>query len=109
MQSPTRRLKRSKRSPAARAASAGRAMSRLVKVMAALRSPHGCPWDRKQTHASLRPYLLEETYEALDAIDRGDLAALAGELGDVLFQCVFHAQIAAEAGRFDLADAIDAI
>jgi MazG family protein len=77
--------------------------------MAALRSPDGCPWDLKQSHASLRPFLLEETYEALEAIDRGDLDALRGELGDVLFQCVFHAQIAAEAGRFEIADAVDAI
>jgi ATP diphosphatase len=77
--------------------------------MDTLRSPRGCPWDREQTHASLRQHLIEETYEALDAIDRGDAAALCGELGDVLFQCVFHAQIAAEEGRFDLADAIDAI
>ena len=92
-----------------RAKRAAASAARLVRLMDTLRSARGCPWDRKQTHASLRPYLLEETYEALDAIDRGDLAALAGELGDVLFQCVFHAQIAAEAGRFDLADAIDAI
>jgi len=77
--------------------------------MDTLRSPGGCPWDRQQTHASLRPFLLEETYEALDALDRGDFDVLPGELGDVLFQCVFHAQIAAEAGRFDLADAIEAI
>lgn len=84
-------------------------MSRLVRTMATLRSPHGCPWDRKQTHASLRPFLLEETYEALDALDRGDLEALPGELGDVLFQCVFHAQIAAEAGAFEMADALTAI
>ena len=84
-------------------------MSRLVRIMATLRSPRGCPWDRKQTHASLRPFLLEETYEALDALDRGDLKALPGELGDVLFQCVFHAQIAAEAGAFEMADALAAI
>ena len=77
--------------------------------MAALRAPGGCPWDREQSHRSLRPFLLEETYEALEAIDRDDLDALRGELGDVLFQCVFHAQIAAEAGRFDIADAVDAI
>jgi MazG family protein len=77
--------------------------------MATLRSPHGCPWDRKQTPQSLRPFLLEETYEALDAIDRGDLDGLGTELGDVLFQCVFQAQIAAEAGRFDITAAIDAI
>lgn len=84
-------------------------MSRLVSIMATLRSAHGCPWDRKQTHASLRPFLLEETYEALDALDRGDVKALPGELGDVLFQCVFHAQIAAEAGEFEMADALTAI
>jgi len=84
-------------------------MARLVRIMATLRSDRGCPWDRKQTHASLRPFLLEETYEALEALDRGDLDALPGELGDVLFQCVFHAQIAAETGRFDMADALDAI
>ena len=84
-------------------------MSRLVTIMATLRSTRGCPWDRKQTHASLKPFLLEETYEALDALDRNDLEALPGELGDVLFQCVFHAQIAAEAGRFEMADTLDAI
>lgn len=77
--------------------------------MDVLRSPAGCPWDREQTHASLRAHLVEETYEALDAIDRGDFVSLPGELGDVLFQCVFHTQIAAEHGRFDLADAIEAI
>lgn len=77
--------------------------------METLRSPAGCPWDRKQTHESLRPFLLEEAYEAVDAIDRGDLDALPGELGDVLFQCVFHAQLASERGAFDLADAIEAI
>lgn len=104
-----RRPKRLVKSPAARAARAARAMSRLVRIMATLRSAHGCPWDRKQTHDSLRPFLLEETYEALDALDRGDLAALPGELGDVLFQCVFHAQIAAEAGRFEMSDALTAI
>ena len=77
--------------------------------MTALRAPGGCPWDRKQTHASLRPYLLEETYEALDALDRGDLDALAGELGDVLFQVVFHAEVARGEGRFDVTDVIDRV
>lgn len=77
--------------------------------MDTLRSPAGCPWDRKQTPQSLRPFLLEETYEALEAIDRGDLDGLKGELGDVLFQCVFQSQIAAEAGRFDIADAVQSI
>ncbi len=77
--------------------------------MQVLRSPRGCPWDRAQTHATLRTHLIEETYEAVEAIDRRDLDALAGELGDVLFQVVFHAEIAAERGRFDLETVIDAI
>lgn len=97
------------RGATARARRAGAALETLVQIMDVLRSPHGCPWDRQQTHASLRPFLLEETYEALDALDRDDLDALPGELGDVLFQCVFHAQIAAESGRFDIADAVLAI
>ena len=76
--------------------------SELVAIMARLRGPGGCPWDRKQTHATLRPYLLEEAYEALEAIDAEDDAELCKELGDVLLQVVFHAQIAAEEGRFDI-------
>ncbi len=107
-----RRRVRARHSGAAdrrRAAGAGRAFARLVRIMAALRSPRGCPWDRQQTPQSLRPFLLEETYEALDAIDRGDLDDLGGELGDVLFQCVFQAQIAAEIGRFDITSSIQSI
>jgi len=77
--------------------------------MATLRSPAGCPWDREQTAQSLRPFLLEETYEALDAIDRADTAALPGELGDVLFQCVFQAQLGTETRDFDIADAVQSI
>lgn len=77
--------------------------------MATLRSPRGCPWDRRQTPRSLRPFLLEETYEALEAIDHSDDTTLRGELGDVLFQCVFQAQIAAEAGAFEIADSVQAI
>ena len=77
--------------------------------MDVLRSTRGCPWDRKQTAATLRPFLLEETYEAIDAIDRGDAAELEGELGDVVFQCVFQAQIAFEAGQFEIADSINHI
>jgi MazG family protein len=92
-----------------RATRAASRFARLVRVMDTLRSRRGCAWDRKQTHRSLRPFLLEETYEALDAIDRGDWKALPGELGDVLLQCVFHAQLAAERGRFDIGDAVDAI
>jgi nucleoside triphosphate diphosphatase len=94
---------------AARARRAGTAFARLVRVMNALRAPGGCPWDRKQTHASLAPFLLEETYEAIDAIDRRDLDALRGELGDVLFQCVFQSQVAAEDGRFEMADVVTAV
>ncbi len=92
-----------------RAVRAGRAFARLVRLMTALRSPAGCPWDREQTPQSLRPFLLEETYEALEAIDRGDLDGLGAELGDVLFQCVFQAQIAAEERRFDITTSIQSI
>ena len=74
----------------------------LPGLVARLRAPDGCPWDREQTHESLRPYLLEEAYEALDAIDDGDRERLAGELGDLLLQVLLHAQIASEAGAFDL-------
>lgn len=91
------------------AARAGRRFGRLVTVMAHLRSPRGCPWDRRQTFASLRPFLLEETYEAIDAIDRRHFAGLCEELGDLLFEVVFLAQLAAEAGRFDVADALDTV
>ncbi len=81
----------------------------LVEVMAQLRGPHGCPWDREQTHQTLKPYLLEEAYEVLHAIDEGDDRELCKELGDVLLQVVFHAQIAAEEGRFDIYEVIDAL
>jgi MazG family protein len=87
----------------------GRAFERLVAIMTTLRSPHGCPWDRKQTHESLRPFLIEEAYELIDAIDKRRVKDMPGELGDVLFQCVFHAQLGAEAGRFDILDAVNAI
>jgi tetrapyrrole methylase family protein/MazG family protein len=76
----------------------------LVRVMARLRSPDGCPWDREQTHRSLRPYLLEETYEALEAVDDENWDRLCDELGDVLLQVVFHAQLASERGDFDIED-----
>ncbi|MHB8572548.1 MAG: nucleoside triphosphate pyrophosphohydrolase [Candidatus Dormibacteria bacterium] len=74
----------------------------IVEVVRRLREPDGCPWDREQTHRSLRPYLLEETYEVLDAIDSGDAVRLREELGDLLLQVVMHAAIAAEQGDFDL-------
>src|SRR5581483_9978710 len=78
----------------------------LLEVMARLRSETGCPWDREQTHASLKPCLLEETYELLDAIDNGDPKKLQEELGDVLLQVVFHSQIGAEENRFSIKDVI---
>ena len=78
----------------------------LVDVVARLRAPDGCPWDREQTHASLRPCLLEECYEVLDAIDRGSPTALREELGDLLLQIVFQAQVATEAGAFTIEDVI---
>ncbi len=81
----------------------------LVEVMARLRGPQGCPWDREQTHQTLKPYLLEEAYEVLHALDEGDDRELCKELGDVLLQVVFHAQIAAEEGRFDIYAVIDAL
>ncbi|HWY94743.1 MAG TPA: nucleoside triphosphate pyrophosphohydrolase [Steroidobacteraceae bacterium] len=73
----------------------------LLAIMARLRAADGCPWDRQQTFASIAPYTIEEAYEVADAIERGDLGNLKDELGDLLFQVVFHAQIAREAGAFD--------
>jgi tetrapyrrole methylase family protein/MazG family protein len=84
-------------------------LNRLVDIMARLRAPGGCPWDREQTFESLRPYLVEEAYEVLDAIEQGDLGALRDELGDVLLQVLFHSEIAAEGGHFRLADVARAI
>ncbi len=81
----------------------------LVDIIARLRGPGGCPWDREQTHASLREALLEECYEVLDALDEGDSGRLGEELGDLLMQVVFHAQIAAESGDFELGDVIRSI
>ena len=78
----------------------------LVDIIAKLRSPEGCPWDRKQTHASLREYLLEECYEALDALDEGDMDKLRDELGDILLQIMLHAQIGSENGEFTIGDVI---
>ena len=89
--------------------SAGTRFDELVRIMRSLRGPDGCPWDREQTLPSLRPFLLEETYEVLEAIDTGDTAGLCEELGDLLFEAVFLAQIAEEAGHFSVADALGAI
>lgn len=81
--------------------------AKLIDLMATLRAPNGCPWDRKQTHASLKPYLLEETYEVLETIDHQDFTKLREELGDVLLQVVFHSQIAAETGTFTIDEVVE--
>lgn len=82
----------------------GEAVADLARIADRLRAPDGCPWDREQTHATLRPNLLEEAYETLEAIDRGDPAVMRDELGDLLFQVVIHSQLAREEGQFTLAD-----
>ena len=82
---------------------------RLVGIMATLRSPEGCPWDKAQDHESLKRYFLEEVYAGLDAIDRGSDESLCDELGDALLQVVFHAQLAAERGSFTIDDVLDSI
>ncbi|THJ20819.1 MAG: nucleoside triphosphate pyrophosphohydrolase [Nitrospira sp. CG24D] len=81
--------------------------SKLIDLMATLRAPNGCPWDRKQTHESLKPYLLEEAYEVLETIDHRDNAKLKEELGDVLLQVIFHSQIASESDTFTIDDVVD--
>ncbi len=87
----------------------GEAFARLVEIMARLRAPDGCPWDREQTFDTIKPYLLEETYEVMEAIDARDWPELAEELGDLLLQAVFFSQMAAEAGHFDIRDPLQAI
>src|SRR6266536_512876 len=81
----------------------------LIRVMHRLRSPGGCPWDREQTHQSLARHLLEEAHETLEAIDAGDPAHLREELGDLLLQVVFHAEMAAQEGEFDIDDVAEGI
>ena len=88
---------------------AGDRFARLVEIMHTLRSPHGCAWDREQTLASLRPFVIEEAYEVVEAMDRDDRAALCEELGDLLLEAVFVAQICAEEGTFTIADAAEAV
>jgi tetrapyrrole methylase family protein/MazG family protein len=84
-------------------------IQRLLKIMARLRGPGGCPWDIEQTHQSIRHNLIEECYEALEALDAGDVEAFKEELGDILLQVVFHAQMASEAGKFNFDDVAGAI
>jgi ATP diphosphatase len=84
-------------------------LNRLLSIMARLRGPSGCEWDRAQSFATIAPYTIEEAYEVADAIERGDMDDLRGELGDLLFQVVFHARMAEEAGHFDFTDVARAI
>ncbi|MFO0751737.1 MAG: nucleoside triphosphate pyrophosphohydrolase [Thermodesulfovibrionales bacterium] len=82
---------------------------KLLDIMASLRAENGCPWDREQTHESLKPFLVEEAYEVLEAIDEGDPLKIKEDLGDLLFQIVFHAQLGKERGEFDMDSIIDGI
>src|SRR3954468_21825808 len=83
--------------------------TRLIEIMATLRGPDGCPWDREQTIDTLKPFVLEETYEVLEAIDHHDHAALCEELGDFVFEAVFVAQLESEAGHFTIADSLQQV
>ncbi len=87
----------------------GEKFAELVELISRLRAPGGCPWDREQTHESLKPMMLEEAYEVVEAIDEGDDEELIGELGDLLLQVVFHSEIATEENRFTVADVIERI
>jgi tetrapyrrole methylase family protein/MazG family protein len=84
-------------------------LKKLIDIMSALRSEKGCPWDKEQTRDSLKPFLLEETYEVLEALDEGDSEKIKEELGDLLFQIVFHCQLAKEKNEFDMSDVIEEI
>jgi MazG family protein len=95
--------------PSATAEEAGRLFARFVELIARLRAPGGCPWDREQTHESVKPMTIEEAYEVAHAIDEKDDPELAGELGDLLLQVVFHANIAEERGAFRLKEILDRV
>jgi tetrapyrrole methylase family protein / MazG family protein len=88
---------------------ANKEFGRLVSIMRRLRARNGCPWDRKQTHRTILPYILEEAYEVIEAVNKGGKEHLKEELGDLLLQVIFHAQIAAEAGKFDIYDVVDGL
>src|SRR5215471_11078178 len=91
-------------------ASMSHPLDRLLAIMARLRDPkHGCPWDREQDFSTIAPYTVEEAYEVADAIEKKDMAALKDELGDLLFQPVYHAQMASETGSFDFGDVVEAV
>jgi MazG family protein len=93
----------------ARDRAAGKWFEKLVALQARLRGPNGCPWDREQTHESLRKFLIEETYEVLDAMESGDPRKFSSELGDLLLQVVFHAILASESGSFTISDVIESV
>src|SRR5574340_815146 len=95
--------------PSASAAEAGRLFARFVELIARLRAPGGCPWDREQTHESVKPMTIEEAYEVAHAIDEGDDDELKGELGDLLLQVVFHASIAEERRAFGAREVIERV
>src|SRR5262245_51163009 len=95
--------------PSPQMSKAGDKFQNLVEIMARLRGPGGCPWDREQTFDTIKPYTLEETYEVLDAIDRRLWTELAEELGDYILQAVFYAQMASEQNLFRIEDSLDAI
>lgn len=95
--------------PLMSSADAGQRFLELLTMMARLRGDGGCPWDREQTRESLRPFLVEETYEVLDALETGDAGHIREELGDLLFQVVFHTEIARERGEFTMADLVEAL
>ena len=84
-------------------------LKKLIDIMSALRGDKGCPWDKEQTRDSLKPFLLEETYEVLEALDEGDSEKIKEELGDLLFQIVFHCQLAKEKSEFDIDDVVEKI
>src|SRR3989475_3962675 len=106
----TKKAKKPARSPAKspkkKELAPGQWFEKLVAVQARLRAPNGCPWDREQTHQSLRTYLIEEAYEVLEALESGNDAKFAEEMGDLLLQIVFHSQIAREEGRFTVSEVI---
>jgi MazG family protein len=93
----------------ARDKAAGDWFAKLVALQARLRGPNGCPWDREQTHESLRKFLIEEAYEVLDAMDSGDARKFASELGDLLLQIVFHGILGEESGKFTISEVIESI
>src|SRR5256886_4199908 len=98
--------KASSKTPKQKKLTAGQWFEKLVALQKRLRAPNGCPWDREQTHSTLRTYLIEEAYEVLDALESGEDAKFAEEMGDLLLQIVFHSQIASEEGRFTVSDVI---